>query len=135
MVVVGECGGGSRWRTGETRGQGMTVVECSGWRRGNGGPSGGTWRKRGVGERTELATETVIWRPSQNGNVLCHSPLGDSLTGVVWCTLARQIVTTRETIEKIFSSFFNGQKLSLPDRDKVLNVITTSRGERERKAR
>lgn len=33
MVVVGECGGGSRWRTGETRGQGMTVVECSGWRR------------------------------------------------------------------------------------------------------
>lgn len=135
MVVVGECGGGSRWRTGETRGQGMTVVECSGWRRGNGGPPGGTWRKRGVGERTELATETVIWRPSQNGNVLCHSPLGDSLTGVVWRTLARQVVTTRDTIEKIFSSFFNGQKLSLLDRDKVLNVITTSRGERERKAR
>lgn len=73
--------------------------------------AGGTWRKRGVGERTELATETVIWRPSQNGNVLCHSPLGDSLTGVVWRTLARQVVT-RDTIEKIFpsfsSTFFNG---------------------------
>lgn len=24
------CGGGGRWRTGETRGQGMTVVECRG---------------------------------------------------------------------------------------------------------
>lgn len=66
---------------------------------------GGTRRKRGVGERTELATETVIWRPSQNGNVLCHSPLGDSLTGVAWCTLPRQLVTTRDTIEKIFPSF------------------------------
>lgn len=47
-VVVGECGGGSRWRTGETRGQGMTVVECSGWRRGDGGAAGGNMaEKRG----------------------------------------------------------------------------------------
>lgn len=53
MLVVGECGGGSRWRTGETRGQGMTVVECSGWRCGNrrsgrgGGGRGNTAEKRG----------------------------------------------------------------------------------------
>lgn len=83
---------------------------------GRGVGRGGTRRKRGVGERTELATETVIWRPSQNGNVLCHSPLGDSLTGVAWRTLARQVVITRDTIEKIFPSFpssffFNEQTL------------------------
>lgn len=114
----------------------MTVVECSGWRRGDGGGAarGEHGGKEGLGERTELATETVIWRPSQNGNVLCHSPLGDSLTGVVWRTLARQVVTTRDIqLKEIFSSFFfffsTGKNSPCPTeiaRDKVLNVITTS---------
>ena len=31
---------------------------------------GGGGRRAGRGE--ELATETVIWRPSRNGDVLCH---------------------------------------------------------------
>lgn len=30
MSAWWECGGGGRWQTGETRGQGMTVVECRG---------------------------------------------------------------------------------------------------------
>lgn len=34
----------------------------------------GRRREDGGGGGTELATETVIWRPSQNGDILCHSP-------------------------------------------------------------
>lgn len=92
VVVVRRCRrggsagvvvGGERW---DARGQGMTVVECrgsgtKGCRRTRRGTVEGEEkrerekqrRREGAG-KTELATETVIWRPSQNGDVLCHSP-------------------------------------------------------------
>lgn len=67
--------------------------------------------------------------------------LGDSLTGVAWrmlvCIVARW-VATRLQLEN-FSSFpgFSDGRLppssSRPSRDKLLNVITTSRGERKGK--
>lgn len=73
------------------RGQGMTVVECSGWRcargnrrpmeeaKGRKGERRRIRRKREEGGREDRACDRDghMAPESQNGNVLCHSPLGE----------------------------------------------------------
>lgn len=97
-----ECGGGGGWRTGGTRGQGMTVVECRGGgargsRRGGreyGGGEGGRREKereeRGGAEEGERGRQSLRQRRSYGARVRTGMSyvilLGDVLTGVAWRT-------------------------------------------------
>ena len=128
MPTWWECGGGGRW-TGETRGQGMTVVECiedsrhgeEGTRRKTPSPppppplssllGAGTWslrQRRSYGARVRTGMSYVILRD-------------DSLTGVA---LLHQNRCARYNW-KIFQTFFNFfQTLRSYGRDKIQNAIS-----------